>query len=98
MLKTFRRIVCKDGASVSVQAGRAIYCTPRNDQGPWTHLEAGFPSVAPPESWLEYMDGDGDPLEQVYGYMPVACVQEFIDAHGGMIDGELPSFAPEVQP
>ncbi len=93
MTTLYKRIQCADGASVSVQAGRYMYSTPRQDCGPYTHVEAGFPSVAPPNSWREYQDGNEDTLDTVWGYMPIALVREFIDAHGGMVDGELPPFA-----
>lgn len=97
MPKLNARIQCADFASVSIQANRYSYCTPRNDTGPYTDIEAGFPSVPPPASWLAYIDGDPDkPCETVYGYMPIACVREFIDAHGGMVSGELPPFAEPV--
>jgi hypothetical protein len=94
-IKTYERIRCADGASVSIQAGRYMYCTPRNDEGPYTSVEAGYPSVPPPASWMEFMDGDyaDAPCDTVYGYVPVAFVREFIETHGGMVGGELPSFA-----
>lgn len=89
-MRRFKRITCADGATVSVQASEYHYCTPRGNEGPYTEIEAGFPSVPPPESWLAFSDGDSDPTQTVYGYMPVALVAEFVAAHGGMVDGELP--------
>lgn len=92
--KIRERVVCADGASVSIQAGRHTYCTPRDDYGPYTAIEAGFPTERPPDSWFSYMDGDdADPTQTVYGYMPIVLVAEFINAHGGMVSGELPPFA-----
>ena len=41
------RIVCADGFSMSVQAHEHSYCTPRQTEGPHTHMEGGFPSSAP---------------------------------------------------
>ena len=32
-------VVCNDGTVLSVQAGEFLYCTPRNNDGPWTHVE-----------------------------------------------------------
>ena len=93
MMKPFCvQLKCHDGATVSVQASEFHYCTPRNDDGPYTHVEAGFPSVTPPASWAEY----GDSLEptltaDVYGYLPVALIHEFIDAHGGLVSGTMPN-------
>lgn len=44
--KTRPRIVCKDGFSMSVQAGLYLYCTPRTDlsSGNYSAVEIGFPS------------------------------------------------------
>lgn len=32
-------ITCRDGAKFSIQAGEYLYCRPRNNTGPWTHVE-----------------------------------------------------------
>ena len=88
--KRYPRIVCADGASVSIQAGTGIYSTPRDNRGPYTHVEAGFPSVEPPASWREYAEDCDNLLGTVYGYMPYDCVDEFIAVHGGLVGGELP--------
>jgi hypothetical protein len=95
--KFFDRVVCADGAEVSIQASRTHYCTPRDDDGPYTHIEAGFPTVAPPQSWMEFCESTDAPCDTVYGYMPVELVHEFINAHGGMVSGELPPHVSAVQ-
>ena len=38
------QIRCRDGFRVSVQASRDHFCTPRDDHGPCTHVEVGYPS------------------------------------------------------
>ena len=83
------RIFCKDGASVSVQGSSTMYCTPRRNGHIFSTIEAGYPTVEPPDSWLEYAEGyDYDrhfaPLQTVYAYMPIELAQEFIDLHGGI--------------
>ena len=91
--KRYDRVVCADGAAVSIQAGAGVYSTPRNNEGPYTHVEAGFPSVEPPPSWREYAEDPNDLLGTVYGYLPYDCVDEFINVHGGLMEGfefELP--------
>ena len=91
--KRYGRIVCADGASVSIQAGAGIYSTPRDNRGPYTHIEAGFPSVEPPASWREYAEDPDALTDTVYAYMPYDCVDEFINVHGGLMEGvefELP--------
>ena len=81
-------IVCADGESLSVQASRTHYCSPRTDSGPYGSVEVGFPSVSPPDTWAEYFDGDwetDDHTGSVYAWVPVALVREFIEAHGGEV-------------
>jgi len=77
------RIECQDGTTLSVQVGDYLYCTPRNSEGPWTHVEVGFPDVIPPDSWKEYADCSEDERPSIYAYVPVALVEEYIAAHGG---------------
>lgn len=76
------RIECKDGTTLSVQASHTHYCTPRTDTGPYSAVEVGYPTADPPDSWLPYADGDEIPSD-VYGYVPVEMVREFIEMHGG---------------
>ena len=81
-------VLCADGESLSVQAGYYLYSTPKDNVGPYTEVEVGFPSVSPPDTWAEYFDGDWDTEDHtsgVYGYVPVALVREFIKAHGGEV-------------
>ena len=61
------RIICNDGAELSVQAGEHLYCTPRNAYGPWDKVEIGFPSHTPPDNWEEYYDGEWKtPLQKFF--------------------------------
>jgi len=73
-----------DGESVSVQARESAYCTPRNNEGPYTCAEVGFPSVAPTGRLLQYIEDPDDPTETVYGYVPLEIILEFINEHGGV--------------
>lgn len=83
-------IVCKDGTRLSVQASRHCYSIPRDDVGPYTHVEVGFPSIVPPITWEQYSDSGKLETETVYGYIPVALVERFIKAHGGIAEGSMP--------
>ena len=79
-------IKCADGAELSVQASRTHYCTPRTDTGPYSEVEIGFPTVAPPDSWERYFDGDwvkDGPTNSVYAYVPIEMVREYVRLHGG---------------
>jgi len=80
-------VLCADGARVSVQANAMMWCTPRNNAGPYTAVEAGLPSVTPPVSWAPFRNACGP---EIYSFLPVALLWEFFDAHGGVVEGDLP--------
>ena len=87
--KKYEVVKCADGFSMSVQASKRSYCYPRNDLGPYTEVEVGFPS-----SWdfylQPYAEDPGRPTDTVYGYVPADTIVMCVDAHGGMVTGELP--------
>jgi hypothetical protein len=80
---------CKNGVRLSVQASRYHYCSPREDGGPYSSVEVGFIALdskpyPAPESWLPYADNSGKgTLSDVFGYVPVELVEEFIAQNGG---------------
>lgn len=78
------RIHCVDGTHLSVQAGFALYSTPRTNKGPYSAVEVGFPSEPPPSTWDEYSDGDSG----VWGYVPIELVHFYIAGHGGIDYGK----------
>ncbi len=84
-------INCKDGTTLSVQASKYHYCSPRADGlGAWqqyTLVEVGFITkggepVTPPDSWREY-SSDCEFPSDVYAYIPTDLVGAFIKEHGG---------------
>lgn len=77
------RLECADGFYVSVQASRGHYCEPRDNVGPWTHVECGFPSEAC-EVLMPYAENPEAPTDTVYDRVPVTLVEGLIDAHGGL--------------
>lgn len=82
------RIVCMNGISLSVQASEYHYSQPREDKGPYHLVEVGFihdterNPVKPPDSWSKYADGSFP--SDVYGYVPVELVNQFITDNGGI--------------
>ena len=87
--KQCQTVVCADGFTMSVQASGRNYSTPRDDVGPYTEVEVGFPSSF--DVYLhEYAENPDTPTETVYGWVPADTVMMCIDAHGGMVGGELP--------
>ena len=77
------RIVCADGFSLSVQANKGAYSSPRNEIGPWTEAEIGFPS-ARVEEIMPYCEDAENPTDTVYAYVPVPLIEKLIESHGGM--------------
>ena len=85
-----KKIVCADGFDLSVQASEFHYCSPRDDDGPYTKVEVGFPS-AEEELLLPHIEGGKEPpTESVYPWTPIEVVYTVIEKHGGMVSGELP--------
>ena len=85
------RVVCADGFSVSVQASRYHYCSPRKNPDEvrfYTEVELGFPSERV-EEWLPYCEDDTDPLDTVYARVPLNLVMMVLnDFHGGVVGTE----------
>lgn len=79
------RIHCNDGFVMSVQASKTHYCTPRDNYGPWTHFEIGFPSHEEPLI-MGHVEDPSAPTETVYGYVPVGVILDVIEKHGGIDD------------
>lgn len=77
-------IICEDGTTLSVQASALFYAHPRTNRGPYTAVEVGFPSVAPPLAWKEYAEDWENPTGTVYGYVPLELVSFYIASHGGI--------------
>lgn len=86
MPKMLRRIECADGFNVSVQAGEYLYSTPRENHGPWSHVEVGYPSERPEpwDEWRNYVEDADRPTSTVYGYVPLSLVEALIELHGGV--------------
>ena len=97
MLKMDKTIRCKDGFSMSVQAGETQYCHPReNGADRYTEVEIGFPNRSE-ELILEFAEDGNNPTETVYPYVPAPVVTLVIAKHGGMVEGELPAGIPYLR-
>lgn len=93
------RIVCADGFEMSVQAHEYSYCTPRQNEGPHTHMEGGFPSNTPLDAELRSFaeslyccedESECDFTETVYGFVPREVFEREFELHGGIVEGKLP--------
>ena len=82
-LVVYPKALMKDGFSISIQASEFHYCNPRLSVGPWNEMELGFPSELDP-ILDEYAEEPGT-SDTVFGYVPIAIVNELISKHGGII-------------
>lgn len=80
--KPRRPVVCRDGFTMSIQAGVGLYCTPSEDVGPWSTVEVGFPSQIEPLLW-EYAETPGEWTDTIYPRVPVEVVAAVVEVHGG---------------
>ena len=87
----YKRVTCKDGFNVSIQANGRNYCSPRDDVGPYTSVELGMPSTTD-SLIIKYAEDSNQPTETVYGWVPVGIVKALLIKHKGVISGELPPF------
>ena len=96
-MKMNKNVVCKDGFTMSVQAGETQYCHPREaDADRYTEVEIGFPN-RPEDLLLEFAEDSDRPTETVYAYVPASLVTLVIAKHGGMVSGELPPGIPYLR-
>lgn len=77
-LRPVSRIRCIDGFSMSAQSGMLVRCMPRDNVGPWSHVEVGCLSDEEPMLDI-YKSGD------IYNYVPIEIVGRIIIKHGGLL-------------
>jgi hypothetical protein len=81
------RVDFNDGHSMSIQASYGHYCNPRDDTGPYTCVEVGFPDFVPSTKFLKHAECPEHPTDTVYGWVPVEILEKEIEAHGGLVEG-----------
>lgn len=77
-------IICADGFTMSVQASAIHYCTPKDNVGPYTAFEVGYPSQNEPllhPYGYQLEDGGWD---NVFAWVPATVVDAIIAKHGGV--------------
>lgn len=93
------RIHCADGYSLSVQVNAGSYCSPRDGVGPdWASAEIGYPSERPTDAVMEYAEDPDYPTNTVYGYVPMALIDELVDLHGGIANMPASEDQPPSRP
>jgi hypothetical protein len=94
--KLNKQVICADGFAMSVQASGSAYSTPRQDTGPYTAAEVGYPTKK--ESLLmQYVEDETRPTETVYAYVPSSVISLVCAKHGGIVEGELPEGIPYLK-
>lgn len=88
-------IHCANGGALSIQASAHHYSTPREDVGPYSHVEIGYPERLQGVVDLinEYHEGaplksDDDPNVQVFAFVPIEKVVMLIILNGGLSTDE----------
>ena len=89
MKQKYERVKCADGFGMSVQANEGAYCEPRNNDGPYTEVEIGYPSD-PEIMIMRWAEDKSKPTDTVYGWVPAGVVKDVIVKHGGAVSGEVP--------
>lgn len=75
-----------DGFTSSVQASQYHYCSPRENSGPYTLVECGYPSELP-MAWAEWAEESGT-TETVFAYIPLSVVAREFARRGGLINDQ----------
>ncbi len=71
-------IKCDDGWVVSIQASNRHCSIPANNDGPYTAVEASYPSSYPP-LWENFNDG------AVYPFLPIKLAERVINHHNRLM-------------
>ena len=84
-----KKLLCKDGTELSIQASSYHYCNPRldsinNTYGDYSSFEIGFPTKQI-DCLLSYAEQPEDPTNTVYGRVPISIIEEAVEACGGII-------------
>jgi hypothetical protein len=94
----YERLHCASGFSISIQAGKGKYSTPRAPSELYEAVELGYPSM-PISEILPWAEGIvEDPTSTVYMYVPAQVVLDLIKSHGGPVSGGCPPLASPVLP
>ena len=79
-------ITCLDGFTMSVQASSAHVCIPRNDHGPHSAVEVGYPSETEP-LLMPYSDGMSEicgSAPTMYANVPAEVIMNVVCKHCGL--------------
>lgn len=84
------RLKLRDGHSLSIQASKYHYCTPRFDQDfyeEYTSFEIGFPTFRS-NLFIPFAEERERPTDTVYSCVPKEIIDRVINRHGGVVGFE----------
>jgi hypothetical protein len=73
-------ITCKNGLKLSIQASKFHYSVPRDNEGPYTHFEVGFPSMD-----IEDLKPYGDEEGKIFSAVPGLVIANVLHDAGGVV-------------
>ena len=82
------RVKCRDGYTVSVQAGCGCYSYPARYSNYFQEVELGYPSMED-EELVPYAENPDNLLYSVYGHVPVELVDFILNKHGGIVGSDF---------
>jgi len=89
MQRRYEKITFNSGLEISAQAGEGLYSHPRNDCGPYSAIELGYPSAV--DSIIaDYAESPDYPLETVYPWVPAGVFIALLIKNGGVMHGTYP--------
>ena len=80
------RIKCNDGFAMSIQASRDHYSTPRDDTGPYSAVEVGYPNELE-QLLMQYCDAPsmiGGCIPPLYVNVPAQTIRAVVAKHAGL--------------
>jgi hypothetical protein len=75
-LSRIPRLQFNNGSSLSVQASEYHYCSPKDNTGPYSAVEVGFPEGTIPSWW--------DDTDTVMGWVTAEQITSHIEGCGGL--------------
>ena len=78
-------IYLADKSHLSVQVGDGLYSAPRDNKGPYTKAEIGYPSKKFDIILPFIEDPNSDPRKTIYPYTPIVLIAKLILQSGGRI-------------
>ena len=86
-----KSLICRNGQKISIQASNIHYCTPQNNEGPWTHFELGYLNQLGYDFLIEYAE------DTVFSYVPKEKVLQLIELNGGAADENIIDDQPYIE-